>query len=150
MLETDAPHILIVDDDDSTHQSLSLILRRKGYRIEGAWTGQEALKKARGQFFNVVLLDIKLPDVERVDIIIPLKELHPDIVVILTTGYASLKTAVQAMNAGASAYITKPLNMDEVLAKIAETLEKQRLVTENKKLYKAVQEELIERKRAES
>ena len=142
--------ILIVDDDESTRKSLSLIFERKGYEAEAVETGQEALEKTQKRFFNLALLDIQLPDGEGIDLIAPLKELHPDMAVIMTTAYASLETAVRAMNEGASAYINKPLNMDKVLATVGEVLEKQRLILENRRLYEAIQQELAERKRAEA
>jgi len=141
--------ILIVDDDESTRRSLSLIFGKKGYETETARTGQEALEKTRGRFFNLALLDLRLPDMEGIGLLVPLKEMHPDMVLILVTGYASLETAVQALNEGASAYITKPLNMDEILATVREALEKQRLVLENRRLYQEIQQELAERKQAE-
>ena len=141
--------ILIIDDDTITCRSLGLILGKRGYEIETAGTGREAIAKAEGRFFNLALLDIKLPDMEGVELIAPLKEMHSDMAVIMITGYASLETAIQALNNGASAYITKPLNMDEVLATVREALEKQHLVMENKKLYQAAQQELAERKKAE-
>jgi len=86
---------------------------------------------------------------EGVELLAPLKKMYPNMVVIIITGYASLETAVRALNEGASAYITKPLNMDEVLATVKEGLEKQRLVMENEKLYQEAQRELAERKQAE-
>jgi len=142
--------ILIVDDDTSTRKSLSLIFERKGYEAEAVETGQEALEKTQERFFNLALLDIRLPDGEGIDLIAPLKELHPDMAVIMTTAYASLETAVRAINEGASAYINKPLNMDKVLATVGEALEKQRLILENRRLYETIQQELAERKRAEA
>jgi len=143
--------ILIVDDDESTRKTLSLILGRKGYRTETAGTGQEAIEKAQGRFFNVALLDIKLPDMEGTELIAPLKTMHADmeVIVIMVTAYASMDTAMAALNKGASAYITKPLNMDEVLARVRDTLEKQHLVAENKRLLQDLQRELTERKQAE-
>jgi len=141
--------ILIVDDDESTSRTLSLIFRKKGYATETAVTGREALEKARERFYNVVLLDIKLPDMEGIKLLAPLKKMHPDMVALMVTAYASLNTAVQALNKGASAYITKPLNMDEVLARVREVLENQRLVMENRRLHEEAQQELVERKRAE-
>lgn len=141
--------ILIVDDDESTLGTLTLIFGKKGYETVTAGTGREAVKKAQGGFFNLALLDIRLPDMEGIDLIAPLKEMHPDIEVIMVTAYASLETAVRALNDGASAYITKPLNMDEVLATVREALEKQGLVIENRRLYQAAQQELTERKQAE-
>jgi signal transduction histidine kinase len=141
--------ILIVDDDESTCKSLSLIFEEKGYETELAETGQEALAKAQGEFFNLALLDIMLPDMKGVELLTPLKTIHPDTVAIMMTAYASLETAMRALNEGASAYITKPLNMNEVLTTIKGTLEKQHLVMENRRLYEAVQQELAERKRIE-
>ena len=141
--------ILIVDDDESTRKSLTLIFGKKGYETETAGTGREAIEKAQDRFFNLALLDIKLPEVEGVELIAPLKEMHPDMVVIMATAYASLETAVRALNEGASAYITKPLNMDEVLATVREALEKQRLVMENRRLLQTVQQQLAELRQAE-
>lgn len=141
--------ILIVDDDEGTCRSLTLIFSKKGYGTQTAGTGREAIEKAQGGLFNLALLDIKLPDMEGVELIAPLKEMHPDIVVIMMTAYASLETAVRALNEGASAYIYKPLNMDAVLAAVREALEKQRLIMENRRLYQKAQRELAERKRAE-
>ncbi|NIM12766.1 MAG: response regulator [Candidatus Aminicenantes bacterium] len=141
--------ILIVDDDENTRKSLTLIFKRKGYEIETAGTGNEAIKKAQKRFFNVVLLDIKLPDMKGIELLAPLKEIHPDMVMIMVTAHASLETAISALNQGASFYITKPLNMDEVLSTIREVMEKQHLVIENRQLLQEVQHELAERKRAE-
>ena len=75
--------ILIIDDDESMCSSLSLIFNRMGYVTETASTGREAIEKVKGGFFNVTLLDIKLPDMDGVKLIAPLKEIHPDMVVIL-------------------------------------------------------------------
>jgi diguanylate cyclase (GGDEF)-like protein/PAS domain S-box-containing protein len=141
--------ILIVDDNESARRSLKLIFKKKGYEVETAGTGREAIEKAQGRFFNLALLDIRLPDMEGIELLVPLKELHSDMAVILVTGYASLKTAVQALNDGASGYITKPLNVDEVLSKAGDVFEKQRLVVENRRLFHAAQRELAERKRVE-
>ena len=141
--------VLIVDDDESICRSLRLIFEKKGYETETAGTGREAIEKARRGFFNLALLDIKLPDVEGIELLAPLKEMHPDIALIIITGYASLETAVRVLNEGALAYITKPLNMDEVLATVREALEKQRLVIENRRLIQQAQRELAERKRAD-
>lgn len=148
--ESSTHRILIVDDDENICRSLRLIFKKKGYEVETAGTGREAIDKVQGRFFNLALLDIRLPDMEGTELLPPLKETHPDMAVILVTGYASLETAVQALNQGALAYITKPLNMDEVLATVREAFEKQRLVIENRILYQEAQRELTERKRAEA
>ncbi|MCJ7569733.1 MAG: response regulator, partial [Anaerolineales bacterium] len=93
-------NILIVDDDESTRRSLRLILGKKGYETQEAGTGREAIEKAQEAGFDVALLDIRLPDMGGVDLIKPLREKRPDMAVIMITGYASLETAVQALDAG--------------------------------------------------
>lgn len=130
--------ILIIDDDESTRKSLTLIFSKKGYEVETVETGREALEKVKEKFFNLVLVDIKLPDMEGIDLIVPLKEIHPDMAVIMVTAFASMETVMRALNLGASAYITKPLNMEEVFVTVRENLEKQGLVIENKRLFKAL------------
>jgi PAS domain S-box-containing protein len=141
--------VLIVDDDENSCRTLTLIFAKSGYETATARTGREAIEQAKERPFNLALLDIRLPDVAGVELIAPLKEMHPDLVVIMVTAFASLETAVRALNYGASAYITKPLNMDEVLATGREALEKQRLVMENRRLFQEAQRELAERRRAE-
>jgi len=143
-------NILIVDDDESVRRSLALIFEKKGYGVETVGTGREAIEKAQKTFFNVALLDIRLPDVEGLELIDPLKGMHPDMAIIMVTGYASLESAVQALNEGAVAYVTKPLNIDEVSTTVRKSLEKQRLVMENRRLYLEARRELAERKRAEA
>jgi len=127
--------LLIIDDDESTRKTLSLIFKKQGYEIETAGTGQAAIDQAQKDFFNLALLDVRLPDVTGIELLAALKDIHPDMAVIMATAYACLETAIQALNKGASAYITKPLNLNQVLATVEKTLEKQRLVAENKRLY---------------
>jgi len=133
------PSILIVDDDEGTASTLRLILRKEGYGAETAGSGRDAIEKAQESSFNLALLDIKLPDMQGTELIAPFKESCPDMVIIMVTAYASVETAIQALNKGASAYITKPLDMDEVLATVREALEKQRLVQEKRE----AEEELL-------
>jgi signal transduction histidine kinase len=133
-------NILIIDDDESTCRSLTLIFNKKGYEVETAGTGRDAIDKAQGRFFNVALVDIKLPDMEGTALLPPLKEMHPEMAVIMITAYASVENAVRALTEGASAYITKPLNIDEVLAAVRGALDKQRLVEEKRRAEEALRE----------
>ena len=103
--------ILIVDDSESICKSLSLILKRKGYETETANSGREALKKAQKKSFNIALLDIRLPDIEGIELLKQFKETYPDMAIVMVTGYASVENVTQALNYEAEAYITKPLNM---------------------------------------
>ena len=140
--------ILIVDDDENICRSLRLIFEKKGYETETAGMGREALEKAQGRFFSLALLDIRLPDMEGVELLSPLKEMRPEMTVIMITAYASLESAVRALNEGASGYIIKPLNVDEVLATVREVLEKQRLVSEKQQAEEELKELLKKIERA--
>ena len=122
--------ILIVDDYMGICSALTAVFGEEGYETETAGTGKDAIEKAQENFFNISLLDIKLPDTEGINLVAPLKELHPDMDVLMITGHASLETAVRALHEGASAYIIKPLNMHEVLGVVRDALEKQRLIEE--------------------
>ncbi len=141
--------ILVVDDDENIRKSLSTILAREGYEVGTAQTGADALEKAQKQRCDVALLDIKLPDMQGVALIPVLKEVNSDTSVIMISGYASLENALQALNSGASGYITKPYAVHDVVTKVREVLDKQQLVVENRRLYRAAQRELAERRRAE-
>ena len=138
--------ILIIDDDESTCRMLSLMLGKRGYETETAGTGKEALEKAQERFFNVALLDIRLPDMEGVELLEPLRRMHPDMIVFMITGYPSLETSVRTSLEGALAYITKPLNMDTVLTTVREALERQRLGMEKRRLYKEARQEMAVQK----
>ena len=141
--------ILIIDDDESICKTMSLILEKKGHTIDIAKTGEEAIKKAQERYFNMAILDIKLPDIEGVELIKPLKKINPDIEIIVATGYASLETSMKALNEGAAYYITKPINMDEMLLTINRSFDKQNLKVNNRNLLKKVKGELVRRKKVE-
>jgi len=138
-------HILIVDDDESSSKSLALILRKKGFEIDVAETGKKAFERASESFFNVVLLDIKLPDMKGTELLPMLKESHPEMDAIMVTGHASVENVVQAINAGASGYITKPLNIDELVLRLNEIIEKQRLKDEKSRMEEQLNDSLKEK-----
>jgi signal transduction histidine kinase len=143
------PLILIVDDDPHIARSLSAMLGRCGYATVTATTGREALEVAEQDTVDGVLLDVRLPDLEGVDLIKPLKDVHPDVAIIMVTAYASVPSAIGALNRGASGYVTKPFAMDEVLVILQEGLEKQRLISENRRLLEEAGRELKERERVQ-
>ena len=138
---------MIVEDDAGTRKSLSMILKNKGYQVTSAVTGEEAISAAKESCFDLGILDIRLPDRLGTELIHPLKEIQPDIILIMATAYASMETAVQALNQGAAAYIYKPYNMDLVLATLREFLEK-KLLAEAKKQAEQARNESEERYRS--
>jgi len=119
-------NILIVDDDASIRRVLTAILEEKGYNVEAVENGRKAIEKTKTKFYNLALIDIRLPDMEGTTLLTEMKENVPKMVKIMITGYPSLQNAVEALNKGADAYIIKPIEMDKALATIEEHLEKQR------------------------
>jgi len=124
-LTNNKPSILIVDDDANIRETLNTILQQKGYNTDTARNGQEAIQKSKAKFFNLALLDIKLPDMEGTKLLTTMHENLPKMRKIMITGYPSLENAVEALNHGADAYIIKPVKPKELLALIEEKLEEQ-------------------------
>jgi serine phosphatase RsbU (regulator of sigma subunit)/CheY-like chemotaxis protein len=128
--------ILIVDDEPGNRETLRDIFEEMEYHADTAATGQEALEKVRNRFFNVAILDIRLPEMDGTELLAQIKAVHPDTTCIMVTGYASLQTSLRAINAGAYAYIIKPLDIDHVSSVLQQALEQQRLVFENRRLLR--------------
>ncbi len=118
--------ILIVDDDPSIRKVLEAILEEKGYKVDTAETGNQAIQKSNTKFYNLALLDVRLPDMEGTELLTQMKQTTPPMIKIMVTGYPSLQNAVDALNKGANAFIIKPLNIDQALAIIEKLLEKQK------------------------
>jgi len=137
MLEADS--ILIVEDESGTRATLSAILEEAGYGVTGMEKGAEAQKMIKGHSFNVIITDIRLPDVGGMEILELAKEINPDVAVIMMTGYASIETAVNAVNEGAYAYFVKPVNPDEIKTTVTNALKQQRLSLENRRLVDSLQ-----------
>ena len=140
-MKGEATRILIVEDDSETSQSLAHLFEEKGYEAQTARGGAEALSKAESCSFNLALLDIRLPDMVGTDLLARLKKLHPDMVVIMLTGFTTLETAVDSLHQGAYAYIVKPITLDKITPIVEQSLEKQREVWEERKLMARVKEE---------
>ena len=117
--------ILIVEDDANIRETLSTLLQQKGYSTETAKNGKEAIQKSQAKFFNLALLDIKLPDLEGTELLTVMHESTPKMMKIMITGYPSLENAVEALNLGADAYIIKPVKAEKLLAVVEEKLEEQ-------------------------
>jgi len=131
--------ILVVEDEVGSRLTLSGILEDAGYEVTGVEKGTEALEVIKDGNFNVIITDIKLPDVGGMSVLELAKEINPDVAVIIMTGYASIETAVNAVNEGAYAYFVKPVNMDEMKTAIVNALRQQRLSRENKRLVDDLQ-----------
>jgi DNA-binding response OmpR family regulator len=116
--------ILIVDDEEGIREALRDILMQEGYKTETAQTGKEAIEACQKETFDVVIIDIKLPDMDGISLLDTLKKFDPNLVRIIITGYPSLENAVQSINSGADGYIVKPFKPLKLLEQIKERLER--------------------------
>ncbi|RJS78978.1 response regulator [Candidatus Bathyarchaeota archaeon] len=133
--------ILIVDDDENIRKVLTKILEDEGYLVEAVGTAKEAIRITKKKFYNLALIDIRLPDMEGVKLLTKIKDTVPKMRKIIITGYPTLNNAIEAVNKGADAYILKPFNLDDVLKIISEQLKKQK---EEKKYSQEKVAEFIE------
>jgi len=131
--------ILVVEDEAGTRATLCAILEDAGNEVIGLEKGTEALEMIRKRSPNVIITDIRLPDVGGMEILELAKEINPEVAVIMMTGYASIETAVNAVNEGAYAYFVKPVSPDGIKTTIANALRQQRLSVENKRLVDDLQ-----------
>ena len=125
------PRILIVDDEPSMRDMLRIVLRRDGYDVLVAENGAQAVAMLQQQHVDLLLSDIRMPDVSGVEVLRAAKEINRDIVAFMMTAFASTETAVEAMRLGAVDYFTKPFSMDELRFKVRQHVEASRLKEEN-------------------
>ena len=137
---TEQPRILIVDDEQIVRESLTNWLKEESYQVEAAENGTLALEKIRQSPFQVVLLDLKMPGMDGIQVLTELKKDFPDIEVIIMTAYGSVNTAVEAIKAGAYDYIVKPFDPEEVALLIKKILEHKNLILENILLRQQLEE----------
>lgn len=133
------PNILIIDDEENMRGTLSDILEDSGYCVASIAKGKDAFELIKKKDFDIVMVDIKLSDMNGIEILRATKEINPETAIIMMTGYASTESAIDALNKGAYAYVTKPFNLDEVKAIIKKALKEIRLLQENKKLVEDLQ-----------
>ncbi len=131
--------ILIVDDEKVVRESLFNWFRDEGYLVDIAAEGMEALRKLHEKSFDIVILDIKMPGMDGMELQKRLREIDQNIVIIIMTAYASVDTAVQALKAGAFDYVTKPIDPDDLSHLIRNAIEKRQLVRENLRLKEEIQ-----------
>jgi DNA-binding NtrC family response regulator len=117
--------ILVIDDDQSIRETFAAILQDKGYSVDLAKNGFEAIQKSEQTTYNVALIDVRLPDMEGTVLLPKLKERIPKTRKIMVTGFPSLNNAITSLNQKADAYIVKPVDIDQLLATIKEQLKLQ-------------------------
>ena len=122
--------LLIVDDDEAILRNLEKILRLEGYETDIARTGFEAIEKTKTNFYNLALLDIKLPDMEGTELLKRMHETFPKMVKIMVTGYPDLENAIASLNSGADAYLIKPVSVQRLLDVVKQKLAEQKSLEE--------------------
>jgi CheY-like chemotaxis protein/glycine cleavage system H lipoate-binding protein len=119
--------ILIVDDELPVCRSISRVLEPEGYAVDTALSGKEALSKEEENRYDMMLVDLMMPGMSGMDLIKSVKEKRPDMVMIMITGYPTMKTAVESVKLGAFDYIPKPFTPEELRSLVLRALERKRL-----------------------
>jgi len=117
--------ILVIDDEQGIREIIAEALEREGFCVDKAENGKEAIEKSEANFYNAAIVDWRLPDIEGTNLLGKLKETTPKMAKILLTGYPSMNNAVDAVNKGADAFITKPVDFEILLKKVKELLKEQ-------------------------
>jgi len=139
--------ILVIDDETGIRQGCCRVLQPQGFTVETAENFQEGLQRIQDQTFDLVLLDVMLPDGKGIDLLPPIQERDPETVAIIITGYATVELAVDTIKNGAYNFISKPFTADQLLLTVNQGLEKRRLSLEAKRLQ-AIEREKNEISRA--
>ncbi len=132
--------ILITDDDLDLRELLIEAVTNWDYIADVAKDGEEALRKLRMERYDLVVCDLMMPGMDGLTLLKKIKELDPDILVIMITGYATIETAVKAIESGAYDYIAKPFRLDELMIVIKNACERLRLTSQNKALLDELRE----------
>ena len=132
--------ILVVDDESEIREGLELLLTSEGYGVTSADTGESGLSKLEEKPYDLLLLDVSLPDHNGLDLLQEIHRRDPDLSIVLITAYGSIEMARKAFKGGALDYITKPWSNDELLAQVAQAVESRRLREENLQLKRALKQ----------
>lgn len=132
--------ILVVDDEPAQRELVSGFLRKQGFDVVEAAGGGEAVARFKHELFDLVLTDQRMPDLSGLEVLEAVKSTSPEAAVVIMTAYGTIETAVSAIRAGAADYLTKPLNLDELLHRVLRVRERYHLVRENRELREALTE----------
>jgi DNA-binding NtrC family response regulator len=133
-----ADTILIVDDEQIIRESASFILRKEGFEVDEAPNGRAAYEMCVGKAYDLVITDLEMPEMKGIELLTKIREMSPQTIVLIITAYGSLETAISALRQGASDYLLKPIEFDELTMKIQRLLEHRKLVWENQYLRREV------------
>lgn len=132
--------ILIIDDEKSILDLLNVVFKKEGYQVETFFSASKALEYIDREDFDIVLSDIKLPQISGMEILMHVREKRPDVPVVMITAFGTIRQAVEALKEGAADYVVKPFDIEELKIIIAQGLEKKRLRQENILLKEQLEE----------
>jgi two-component system NtrC family response regulator len=132
--------ILVVDDEPAQRELISGFLKKQGFDVSSAESGVKALQLFRQDSIDLILTDQKMPHMSGLDLLQAVHAINPETPVILMTAFGSIEAAVSAIQEGATDYLTKPLNLDELLYRIRQVADRYRIINENRELREALRE----------
>ena len=141
-----APKVLVVDDERTVCNSCKKILTREGYNVDVALSGEEALSKVKGNEFDVLITDWKMPQLDGIEVAKRIKKENPNIAVVMITGYPSVETSIQALRSGISDYVPKPFTPTELSDAMIRALAKGQAVPANLVLDRLAEKGMIDRR----
>lgn len=148
-INNDSARVLVVDDEGAIRYSVSKTLQRIGYQVDEASSGEEALELIGKSEYEVILTDIRMPGLTGVELLKRIKDVSPDGIVILMTGYASLGTAVESLRLGAHDYLIKPSSSQDIRQSVARGVERARNLKRRRALLDAIRSNVFELARAD-
>ncbi len=138
--------ILVVEDEEGMREFLNILLAKEGYEVTTCECGAEAIEKFKEQNFHLVVTDIKMPGIDGIELLTRIKEIEPTVPVIIMTGYASMESAIEAVNKGAYSYLRKQTSNDEIKQAVKKAIEMRWLQKENKLLKQQLRKNHSSRK----
>lgn len=139
------PHVLLVEDEFSIAKGLEMVMMEEGYEVEVAGTGLDALNKFRSKMFDLMVADLRLPDIDGMEVIKRVRESRPATKVVIITGYPSVSTAVQAVKMGVSDYLRKPFTDDEFKSAVDTALTEKRKGSMEELIAETQQDRIIQK-----
>ena len=126
----DKMRIMLVDDEEGFLSTTKKLLERKGLQVTTASSGQEALEKLMGESVHVVILDVKMPGMDGVAVLKAVKSRYPLVQVVMLTGHGTVESALEGLRSGATDYLMKPIDIDELIAKAEEAFVRWQIMEE--------------------
>ena len=139
------PHVLLMEDEFSVAKGLEMVMHEEGYEVDLVDTGQKALDKFGAMDFDLLVADLRLPDMDGMEVIRQVREKRPKTNVVIITGYPSVSSAVQAVKMGVSDYLRKPFTDDEIRAAVGKALKEKQKESMEALIVETQKERLIQR-----